>query len=380
MKERVGGLASVNLWCVLVAICAFGIAGTTGQAFAGGLYLNEFGTPSQGVAGAGAEAVASDASTAFHNPAGMTRLNRSQIMATGGLVYSSVKFDPDPSTPVPGGDGGDAGGPAPLLGAFYVHSLNERLKFGVNLMSISAAILDYDDSWTGRYFVRDVSIFTLALNPVVAYRITDWLSVGGGFTVLYGKLNMNVAVPTLPGRPDGNIELDGDDFQFGFNLGALTELGDRTRFGAIYWSKIEPNFGGDLEISPVGAKVDFDTKVPLPQMVRAALYHELSDQFALMGSIGWENWSELDTQIISTSMGAASLARNWEDTWKFAIGLHYRPVDKWLLQAGFAYDTSPTDKDDRTPDMPIDQQFRYAAGAQYEWSERLTVGGSLEYA
>ena len=41
---------------------------------AGGLYLNEFGTPSMGVAGAGASAVASDASTSFHNAAGMTRI------------------------------------------------------------------------------------------------------------------------------------------------------------------------------------------------------------------------------------------------------------------------------------------------------------------
>ena len=41
---------------------------------AGGLYLNEFGTPSMGVAGAGANAVANDASTSFHNAAGMTRI------------------------------------------------------------------------------------------------------------------------------------------------------------------------------------------------------------------------------------------------------------------------------------------------------------------
>jgi long-subunit fatty acid transport protein len=39
---------------------------------AGGLYISEFGTPSMGVASTGAQAVASDASTAFHNPAGMT--------------------------------------------------------------------------------------------------------------------------------------------------------------------------------------------------------------------------------------------------------------------------------------------------------------------
>jgi long-chain fatty acid transport protein len=49
-------------------------------AWAGGLYINEFGIPSMGVASAGAQAVASDASTSFHNPAGMTRLNGLEIL------------------------------------------------------------------------------------------------------------------------------------------------------------------------------------------------------------------------------------------------------------------------------------------------------------
>ena len=84
-------------------------------AWAGGLYINEFGTPSMGVAGAGANAVASDASTSFHNPAGMTRINGNELMGTAGLLYATVKFDPDADTPIPGGDGGDAGGPAPII-------------------------------------------------------------------------------------------------------------------------------------------------------------------------------------------------------------------------------------------------------------------------
>jgi long-chain fatty acid transport protein len=62
---------------------------------AGGLYLNEFGTPSMGVAGAGANAVASDASTSFHNAAGMTRIKGKELMGTGGLLNATVKFDPD---------------------------------------------------------------------------------------------------------------------------------------------------------------------------------------------------------------------------------------------------------------------------------------------
>ena len=54
-------------------------------AFAGGLYLNEFNSPSMGVAGAGAQAVANDASTAFHNPAGMTRLDGTELMSGVGF-------------------------------------------------------------------------------------------------------------------------------------------------------------------------------------------------------------------------------------------------------------------------------------------------------
>ena len=66
---------------------------------AGGLYINEFGTPSMGVAGAGANAVASDASTSFHNAAGMTRIKGKEFMGTAGLLNATVKFDPDADTP-----------------------------------------------------------------------------------------------------------------------------------------------------------------------------------------------------------------------------------------------------------------------------------------
>ena len=43
-------------------------------------------------------------------------------------------------------------------------------------------------------------------------------------------------------------------------------------------------------------------------------------------------------------------------------GLNFRPVEKWLLQIGIAYKTSPMDSDDNTPDMQIDQHIVYATG------------------
>ena len=356
------------------------IATCAGPAWAGGLYLNEFATPSMGVAGAGAEAIANDASTSFalHNPAGMTRLKESQLMLGGGLVFSTIQFDPDPNTPIPGNDGGDAGGPAPLLAAFYSHSLTDDLKLGFNVFSLSAAVLDYNDDWTGRFLVQEVTFLTVTMNPSVAYRVTDWLSLGAGMTVMYAKLEQTVAAP--PPMGTGQVKIDGDDFAFGFNLGALVEVDEGTRFGVIYQSEVEPNFSGDVEITPPGLAVGITTKLPFAQLVRVGAYHELSDQVALLGTVGWEDWSTLDDQLLSTALGSQVIKRNWRDTYHFSAGIHYRPADRWLLQSGVTYDTSPVSENDRTPDLPMDRQIRVAIGAQHEWSETVTVGAAFEWA
>ncbi len=105
----------------------------------------------------------------------------------------------------------------------------------------------------------------------------------------------------------------------------------------------------------------------------------LHDQFALLGTVGWDDWSALDSLFVSTEQGSAAIPRNWEDTYHISGGIHYRPSDDWLLQAGIAFDSSPVDEDARTPDMLIDRQIRYTIGAQYQWSEDISVGASLEF-
>ena len=147
---------------------------------AGGFYLNEFGTPSMGVAGAGANAVASNASTSFHNAAGMTRIKGNELMGTAGLLKATVKFDQDANTPVAGGNGGDAGGPGPIIGGFMFTALSDKWKVGANLITITGAVLDYDDDWTGRYLNTEVTLLTMTFYPSIAYRVNNWLSLGGG--------------------------------------------------------------------------------------------------------------------------------------------------------------------------------------------------------
>ncbi len=362
------------------------VAGGYSSAGAGALYLNEFATPSMGVAGAGQEAVANDASTnfAFHNPAGMTRLEGHSIALGAGLLQADTEFDTDPNTPFNGGNGGDQAGWAPLIGSHGVYSVTDDLKLGMSMFSLSGAALDPDNDWAGRFSLQEIELLTLTANPSVAYRVNDWLSFGAGATVMYASIDYKLAAPPInpPVGGAGQVEIDGDDFAFGYNFGALFELSPRTRVGAIYVSKVEPEFSGDLELRTgggAGFSVASDLKFTYPQLVRVGVYHELNDQWALLGSVGWEDWSELDELLVSVQRGSVGIPTEWEDTYHFSGGVHYRPTQDWLLQAGITYDTSPVSASDRTAYLPSDRQVRYAVGAQYQWNERMTIGGAIEY-
>ena len=111
-------------------------------AWAGGLALYELGTPDVGTAAAGWSARAQDASTAFTNPAGMTRLERSQMLAGVQPLYVNAKFDTD-SASFGGGDGGNAGGWVPAAGLYYVHDVTQEWKLGVAAASYFGLGLDY---------------------------------------------------------------------------------------------------------------------------------------------------------------------------------------------------------------------------------------------
>src|SRR5271168_2894121 len=90
------------------------------------LYPTDFGTASAGQA-----ALAQDASTAASNPAGMTLLDRSQLMTSPGAVLPSINFDIGPKTTTKGTAGGNAGVFLPAGGFFYVYKYSERISLGV---------------------------------------------------------------------------------------------------------------------------------------------------------------------------------------------------------------------------------------------------------
>jgi long-chain fatty acid transport protein len=360
---------------------------------AAGLWLYEQATPDMGSASAGRVALAADASAASVNPAGMTRLDRSQLLAGFQMLYVDTKFDTD-FAEFGGGDGGNAGGWVPAASFAYVHKVSPDLSLGVSVGSFFGLGLDYGKSWAGRYYVQEAEFLTFGINPGVGYRLDDHWSVGAGFSVVNSNLDQKTAIRNLgPNQADGQLKLEDDDWGYGYNLGVLYELDENSRFGLTYRSEIEfeykdtaslrglqPPLSGIANIvGLVGSKLDME--MSLPQAVMLSAYHRLTERFALLGNIGWQEWSSFGESSLSLSSEGTTdlnLDRKFDDTWHFALGFQYQIDEPWLLSVGIAYDESPVSDSNRTPDMPLDRQWRYATGIQYDLSEDITIGGAYE--
>jgi long-chain fatty acid transport protein len=361
--------------------------------FGGGLYITEFGQPGMGLSGAGWNVLAEDASTGVGNPAGIFWLeDDSQWMVTGMYVSPSMKFRAEEGTTVPGNNGGNAGVSAIGGSVFNARKLSDKWAFGFGVNSISAASIEYDDGFVGRYWAEEVQLLTITANASVAYKINDSLAVSFGVPMMFGSLDQDVAIPPLlgPSTPDRDGQArvsNGTDFSATFALGLYWQSDEKTRWALTYLGKNTLNFDSDVEITLPGAgsgttieDIDANLKFPFPQALAGSIARDISDRTTLLATVGWEDWSALDEILISTSERDAQLSYDWDDTWKFALGLRIRGSGPWKYYTGVAYDTSPTSADKRTADMPIDRQLRYSFGASYKLESGKVLNGSLTYA
>ncbi len=376
----------------LRAILVASVAAFASQhvAHAGGLFLYEMATPDLGTASAGRAALAEDASTAFGNPAGMTRLDRSQMLVGLQGGYGISEFDKDSSTTVPGGNGGNALGFIPGAGSYFVYSATPDLKFGLTLGSDFGLSARYQSNWSGRYYALQEEILTLGAFPTAAYRINDWLSVGVGAQIIYGRLNSKTGVNDPLGGGNASIDISDDDIGYGGMAGVLIEPIEGTRIGVTYISQVKLDFKDRPKtnnLGPVlndvlsgGSKVDLGLKIPNQVMLSG--YHDLNDKVALVGNVVWQQWSEFgkpDVEVTSTTSKDVTANLDYDDTWGFALGTRYRFLPDWLWMFGVAFDTSPITNSNRGPALPLDQQIRVGTGVQYALSDRMTIGCAYEY-
>ncbi len=363
------------------------------SARAAGLLLYETGAPDLGTASAGRAAIAGDASTAAANPAGMTQLDRSQLLTASGALLPFTNFDVASQTTTSGGGGGNAGVFSPIGGFFYVYRLSEKLRLGVAVDSNFAFTGNYGKTWVGRYYVTYESILSGTVNPSVAYEVNDWLSVGAGVSFSVARLKFQSKINNaLPRAQDGGLAIESWDEAFGGNVGILLKPIAKLRIGLTYQSPEDYKFGFRphlTNLGPIlnrirnrigGSKINIPMEVP-QQVMLSGLY-EVTSYWSLMGNVGWQNWSafgEFPIGISTAKQRTVEANLHFSDTCQIAIGQQLRIGEKWLWSAGFAYDSSTVSKSNRLPTLPIDRQLRYGTGIQYQINSDITAGAAWEF-
>jgi len=178
---------------------------------------------------------------------------------------------------------------------------------------------------------------------------------------------------------EGSVNIDGNDIGATWSLSTFIDVSPRTNLGITYVAENEVSLDSDITVDPVGLLLDADVEFPFVQTARLSIAHDINDNVTLLGTFAWDDWSSFENLLVSTTMGDQSIARNWEDTYKYALGVRWHSGDSWTWHAGAAYDTSPTNASDRTPDMPIDRQIRLGFGGQYERPSGRKIGAVFEY-
>lgn len=377
-----------------VAALVLGLCST--YAAASGFQLQNQNGAGTGVAYAGAAAVAEDASTIFFNPAGMTYLSEgSSISAAGTLLNRSVHFSNKGTTPMPvinpatgaptgafhpiGSDGGDGGGLALIPAGFYSYAISPALRVGVGISATYGSETEYDPGFAGRFSGRYTSIHQININPSVAYKVNDMVSLGFGLNYAKNEIKFKQATPFISAAglgPEGILE--GDDDAWGYNLGAMFQISPSTRIGLAYRSAMKFHLEGKQRVDALGVDRAIRAQLETPDNFSMAVSQKLSDRWEMLGDITWTGWSSVKAlTAVSSASGAAvaaPLRYNMKDSYRVGLGAKYQVSEALSLRFGTAYDQSPVpNAESRTMTVPDSDRTWLSVGARWNLSKASSL-------
>ncbi|MDP1836415.1 MAG: outer membrane protein transport protein [Chlamydiales bacterium] len=360
---------------------------------AGGLFVYEVAASDVRLASAGRSARANDPSTVFSNPAGMSLLGGNTFQFGIEPIYAHIDFQPNASTTV-SGNHGDGSTWLPSGSFFATTQVNDRLTAGFATCGYWGAGLNYGRNWVGRYYVTEALMEGISAIPSLAFQVNDQFSVGVGANLMYSILLSKAAVNNvLDGLPDGSVRLLDTRFGAGAILGALYQFSPGTRIGVQYTSPVKLHFRDKPKFHQVGPTLtaalaatgllDSTTRVTIqvPANVTASIYHEMAPRLAVMGDVGWQQWSKFNhVEIMVADLAATTLAftPQYQDTWHVALGMEYCCANDLTVSAGVAYDTSMLTTSNRTFSLPIGHQWRFGTGLQYQYQEGILLDAAYE--
>ena len=383
---------------VLLLSFGFVLVLVSQNAGAAGFYIQEQSVSGLGSAFSGSVTNMDDPSTVYFNPAGMTKLEGTQTQAAAHLLIPSADLTDTGSTEnialgggaISGGDGGNPYDPSPVPNFYATHAINDRVWVGVGVSAPFGLANEYDENWFGRYDSIKTELTVIDIQPSVALKVSDELSIGGGVNIQHADAELTNAVSDAA---QGLGTLKGDDWSAGYTVGVQYKPVESTTIGASYRSAISHTLEGSSKVE--GSAVnDFDVAgqadLDLPDIATVGVAHDMNEKLTVQAQATWFGWSNFEditsiaNEAINTTGGGgvinvaqggviSSITQNYQNTWAFAAGAEYDYDENWTFRAGVQFDETPTTDEFRTSRTPDGDRTWLSTGATYSFNDALEM-------
>lgn len=357
-----------NKVLTLGILCALGLPQAAG---AEGFAINEW--SAEGVAMGGARMFAEgDAANVAYNPASITKVDGEAFKVSATYLSPHGEYD------LYGADGkiDESGknrvhfGFAP--GTYYVKKLNDKDWFGIGAFSRFAMVSEFErgSAVSTNAFVSRLD--GVSITPTFAHKFDDKWSAAVGAEINYVRLTMEKNATLTPWAVPTHTK--GESYALGWNAAANYAFDDKNEIGVVYRSRIKHSMEADFNAynHPIYGNISGDAygEVTLPESWHIGYSHKFNDKTRIeLNAVrtGWDTYKNLDIMLSGTGGmdGLVSNPKNWEDGWRYAIGVEHKLSDKYTLMAGFAYDESSIPYDGGDFMVPTGNRKTYSIGARY---------------
>ncbi len=360
---------------------------------AGGFQIGEMSARSTGM-GSAFTAVADDASSAWFNPAGVAFSDGIHVMLGGAAIFASgTDYAPNAATVSLPGFPTQAPAKSKNKTFFAPHAYytywDPAAGLGASISVNSPFGLETD--WAPGSSLASSNTFTrlsmLAINPSVIFKITDHISISGGFSYVYlNKINLDNLAQQLEGKSK-----DG----WGGTASLMAHY-KHFRLGVNYRSRVAIDINGGTVIGGsvlgplAGARTSANTKITLPDSVNVGLAWQPNDAWLLSLDVDWTNWKTFNevrinyapsllSTVLTGGTGTNVIPENWKDTVTVRAGVEWHFVENMRARFGYVYDPSPIDDVNFSPAIPGNDRQLFSLGYSYDFNKATTLDLAYAY-
>lgn len=360
----------------------------TTSAFGAGFYLHEHSANGLGRAFAGQAAKPENASVLVDNPAAITTLPDTQISAfvsyvdPGIDVEGNVNFATRNNTTNFAATQDDVSDGEVIPAIFATHKMHNGTSLGLGIFSNFGLSTDFDDNFNALHFGDRAEIKTIVINPSIAFKLSDEVSIGFGINATFAEAELGTSVPNIVSSFTNGLipalspiaQMEGDDWGYGWNAGIFWEASNDTNIGLSYRSSTSFDLSGEMSSAisePLNQRGQLG--LDLPAIAEVAFDHSLSDRVSVQVSANWFQWSKFDILTAELENGLNVLIGNehFENSWKLSFGTTFVLSETWIARAGYAYDEGAATTEHRSLNIPDTDRQWLSAGVTHKFNNAL---------